>query len=400
MSSQRRSFGGYRFTPSEDLSDVKLAFLLGDETATVFLDEVSVVDASAPPAEPQPAPEPAPEPSPATSPEPAPAPSTPAPEPPAPQAPADDCRPAHSTGTGFFVDGGTLYDATCTPFVMRGVNNTPFRFGTAMSEPPYQAWDNIASFGFNTVRVNWCEHLSVADLDQHLQRVIDLGMVPVVDLHCYLGATDVDHFLDSAVPWFVANAELWEKYEDYLILELANEFGVWHMSDEVFVDMYAEAITRIRAAGIDNTLVVNPFDWGKKWQQVDRYGYKLSNVDPQKNILFDIHFYTGIAEDRETIDTVIGTLTDKDVPFVIGEFTDRFTAVDFDHEHVMERAEASGVGYLGWSWNDWYPENGRHAVCAWEATTIGDCTQWGRDLIDGRYGVRATAQPAAVFADD
>ena len=225
-------------------------------------------------------------------------------------------RPAYNQSTGFFTLDGKIYDANGNEFIARGVNNRHVWFDSWGPTPALDALDNIAGFGFNSVRIVWeintdpgiPKNGNLTDdelLERIIQTTIENNMVPMVELHDFTGRNDTEELLNQGVKWWTNRAHLWKKYEESLIINIANEFGDWYfaqgLSRRQFPKVYKETITRIRGAGINNTIVIDPFNWAKDYTLVTKYGQEIYNHDPQKNVVFSIHFYCGEGTDKKKI---------------------------------------------------------------------------------------------------
>jgi hypothetical protein len=320
-------------------------------------------------------------------------------------------RPAYNKSTGFFTLDGKLYDANGNEFIPRGVNNGHVWHDHSGQTLALDSLDNIANFGFNSVRIVWevdflGQNTNDAMLEQIIQRTIDLKMVPMVEIHDFTGSTDTQALLNQGVQWWIDRADLWSKYEKYLLLNIANEFGDWDMAytgdRQIFPDVYKEAITRLRNAGIDNTLVIDPFDWGKDYTMIRDFGKEIYNHDPQKNVVFDLHFYNGPGTSEEQITDAIESITGQDLPLLIGEFAHMHHAPwrgqgavdDVKEQHIMAEAEKYGVGYYPWAWI-----SGELSVALdWEADSKEELTPWGKNLVfDNTNSIANTSELATIF---
>ncbi|MBE9170987.1 cellulase family glycosylhydrolase [Pleurocapsales cyanobacterium LEGE 06147] len=320
-------------------------------------------------------------------------------------------RPDYNNSTGFFTLNGKLYDANGNEFIPRGVNNGHLWHDHSGQTPALNALDNIANFGFNSVRIVWGidfmgKKTNDAMLEQIIQRTIDLKMVPMVEIHDFTGSTDTQALLNRGVQWWIDRADLWSKYEKYLLINIANEFGNYDMAykgnRQIFPDVYKQAITRIRNAGIDSTLVIDPFDWGKDYTVIRDFGKEIYNHDPQKNVVFDLHFYGGPGTSEEQITDAMKSITEQDLPLLIGEFAHMHPAPwrgqgaidDVKEQHIMAEAEKYDVGYYAWAWNN----KEFSAASNWEANSKEELTPWGKNLIfDDPNGIANTAEPATIF---
>lgn len=315
-------------------------------------------------------------------------------------------RPAYNQSRGFFTLNGKIYDANGNEFIARGVNNRHVWFDSWGETPALDALDNIANFGFNSVRIVWeVDHKDGSLTDDELltriiDRTIELNMVPMVELHDFTGRNDSDDLLNRGVKWWSDRADMWQKYEESLIINIANEFGDWHLaqgsSRKEFPKVYKEAITRIRNAGINNTLVIDPFHYGKDFSLIVKYGQEIYNHDPQKNVVFSIHFYCGEGTDQKLIAKAFDSIQKKGLPMIVGEFSDTHAPCgEVEDEFIMAEADAHDVGYYAWAWDDQEWKIGTH----WEADSVDELTSWGYDLIFGPHGINATSRTASIFGD-
>ncbi|ELS03881.1 Cellulase (glycosyl hydrolase family 5) [Xenococcus sp. PCC 7305] len=323
-------------------------------------------------------------------------------------------RPSYNKSTGFFTLDGKIYDANGNEFIARGVNNRHVWYDSWGETPALDALDNIAGFGFNSVRIVWEVDTDLAIiangkgnltddalLEQIIQTTIANKMIPMVELHDFTGRNDPEELLKYGVKWWSDRAHLWEKYEDSLIINIANEFGDWHLAQgstrKKFPKVYKEAITRIRDAGINNTLVINPFSHAKDYTLVTKYGQEIYNHDPQKNIVFSIHFYCGEGTDQRKIAEAFDSIERKGLPMIVGEFSHSHDPCGsaIEDEFIMAEAEDHKVGYYAWAWDDQEWKIGTH----WEADSVDDLTPWGYNLIFGPNGINATSEIASIYDD-
>ena len=202
-------------------------------------------------------------------------------------------RPDYNQSTGFFTLNGKVYDANGNDFVARGVNNRHVWFDTSNAQTATDALDNIAGFGFNSVRIVWDTDFSGHGdfphdwiLENAIETTISNKMVPIVELHDFTGSNNTNDLLNRGVKWWTDRADMWQKYEESLMINIANEFGDYSFaqgsSRAEFPKVYKEAITRIRNSGINNTLIIDPFHYGKDYTLVAEYGQEIYDHDPQK----------------------------------------------------------------------------------------------------------------------
>lgn len=327
---------------------------------------------------------------------------------PAPDADAlEDSGPAVAADTadatafdpapGFRVVGTTLVDADGHVFVVRGVNN-PHIWWDASA---YEALDDIALAGANTVRVVWQISGAVTRLDEILARIVALRMVPIIELHDVTGSPDPAE-LDRAVGWWVSSdvVALLSRYRREALVNIANEWGDHTVSAETWRATYAAAIARLRAAGVPHTLVIDGNAWGQGLDPILTHGAALLAGDPEHNLLFDLHMYglwNGEGRPAEALDAA----ADAGLPLLIGEFGYDYAE---GQNNLLCRVDAPGllaaaadraVGWLAWSWDGNNQEN------AWlDLSTdwsVEHLTPWGELVVNGVHGLRATARPASIF---
>ena len=320
-------------------------------------------------------------------------------------------RPDYNQSTGFFTLSGKVYDANGNEFIARGINNMHVWYDTSRGQPAKDALDNIASFGFNSVRIAWDTDYSDHGYFPHdwilediIETTINNKMVPMVELHDFTGSNNTSDLLNRGVKWWTARADMWQKYEKYLMINIANEFGDHALaqgsSRVEFPRVYKEAITRIRRAGINNTLIIDPFYWGKDYSLVAEYGREIYEHDPQKNVIFSIHFYAGAGENQSQIHEAFDSITGQGLPMIVGEFgTWRGSSHNIQEDYIMAQAEKYGVGTYPWAWHG--NTEGLHEITThWEASSPNELTPFGQNVIFGDNGVQETSELATIFEHD
>lgn len=321
--------------------------------------------------------------------------------------------PGQVQSTSFYTANGKLYDANRNEFIPRGINNLHVWFDDNDDDvnEAFDALGDIAGFGFNSVRVVWqVEFLgrktNDAMLEQIIERAIELNMIPTIGIWDVTGSTDREAFFNQVVSWWTERSKLWQKYENKVLINIANEFGNHEMAykgdRQVFPEVYKEAITRIRNAGINNTLVIDPFDWGKDYTLIRDFGREIYNHDPKKNVVFDIHFYCGSGESEGEITDAFKSITEQKLPLLVGEFSYMHpmpwvaegAKCDVKEKFIMSQAQKYGVGYYAWAWY-----NKEFSVASdWKATSMKQLTSWGKTVVfDDPNSVVKTARLATIF---
>jgi mannan endo-1,4-beta-mannosidase len=305
-------------------------------------------------------------------------------------------RPPYNTGTGFFVSGGKLYDAGGVEFRIRGVNKLH--------------WDaqspGIPKTHANTVR--WVIDFSRKATDNValIQQSVDAHMVPMPG--SWSGTCDESTAtLETIVDTWVAQAAAWKTMERYMILNIANE---WGPSGPAWRDAYIAAIARLRAAGYRCTISITSGGCGQDNDDLASFAAAVFASDPQKNVIFDQHIYgnwkDGAGQSWQTdLDAGLDRLAATGLVVIVGELGPGRSIgpspTTITPTRVIEAAEARGLGWLAWAWDDpasnaddsWFAlsRNGRYDSSA-------DLTIFGRAVVeDPDRGLLVLARPATIF---
>ena len=297
---------------------------------------------------------------------------------------------------GFNVSGNKLYDATGTPFVMRGINHAHswFKSDSATAIPA------IAATGANTVRIVLSDGSQYTKDDINTVRnLITLAeqndLIAVLEVHDATGKDDTAS-LNSAVDYWISIKDALIGKEDKVIINIANEwYGTWNGAN--WADAYKQAIPKLRNAGLTHTLIVDSAGWGQYPASIHNYGKSVFNADPLKNTMFSIHMYEYAGGDAATIKSNIDGVINQGLALIIGEFGQKHTDGDVDEATIMSYSQQKGVGWLAWSWKG----NGSEwsyldLTSDWAGNNL---TAWGHTIVNGSNGLKATSVPSAVFGD-
>jgi mannan endo-1,4-beta-mannosidase len=292
---------------------------------------------------------------------------------------------------GFYTENGKLYDARGTEFVMRGVNNPHIWF----ADQAYLALGPIASHNTNTIRVVWeTTGGSVSLLARTLFEIVRLKMVPMIELHDVTGsqsAADLArmaaYYTDPAVRQVLID------YRAYLLINIANE---WSGTGGTFDSAYRSAITTLRNAGLEHTLVIDGSGFGQDADTLFNYANGLTTHDPQHNLLFSVHMYSNYATNA-AVDTVLNRAVSMGVPLIVGEFGPQLQGRNVAWQQVLTRCQANRQGYIAWSWS------GNDAMNA-PLNIVNDfnnqalTASWGRQvMVDHAASISKTAVKASIF---
>ncbi|MEV4639738.1 cellulase family glycosylhydrolase [Actinoplanes sp. NPDC049548] len=297
---------------------------------------------------------------------------------------------------GFTVSGSRIFDANGNAFVMRGVNHAhtwyPDKLGSLA---------DIKALGANTVRVvlssgdRWTRN-DAADVTRVIDHCKVNRLICVLEVHDTTGYGE-----ESAATTLARAADYWISIKDalagqerYVILNIGNEpYG--NTGTAGWVTDTRNAITRLRAAGFEHSIMVDAPNWGQDWSFTMRdNAASLFAADPRRNTIFSIHMY-GVWDTAAEITDYLGRFRAAGLPIVVGEFGHAHSDGDPDEDTILATAEAQGIGYLGWSWSG----NGGGVeyldlVTDFDATRL---TTWGERLFNGPNGIKATSREATVY---
>lgn len=296
-------------------------------------------------------------------------------------------RPSYNNGNGFFVLNGNLYDPNGNLFRIRGVNRLHWDSNSAAG---------IAQSGANAVR--WDMDFT-RDAGTNVSEIQTQGIsdhsVPIVGNWTTTCSTD-PATLNGAVQSWVSQASQWKQLNEYLILDVANE---WGPSDStVWRDSYISAIASLRAAGYTGPILVDSGGCGQDDQDLLQYSQAVFNSDPEKNVMFAVHMY-GSANDysapiqsvhkgNPTVITLASTSSTH--PFSPGY---NGTNNSYSGINAYEVSGAQGMTQLNGEHSA--PTNVGGSPGAWTITLNVDSTNWpdytgGGTVVDynGNYALR------------
>jgi mannan endo-1,4-beta-mannosidase len=305
-------------------------------------------------------------------------------------------QPAQAAA-GFTVSGGRILDANGNAFVMRGVNHAH----TWYQDRTPQALADIKALGANTVRIvlgsgqRWGPD-SAANVSAVISQCGANRLICVLEAHDTTGYGEQSGAatLAQAVDYWISIKSALAGQERYVILNIGNEpYGNTNAS--AWTADTKTAITRLRAAGFEHSIMVDAPNWGQDWQFVLRdNAASVFATDPQRNTIFSIHMY-GVFDTAAEINDYLGRFVTAGLPIVVGEFGHNHSDGDPDEDTILATSQARGIGYLGWSWSG----NGGGVeyldlVTNFNAAAL---TSWGQRLFNGANGIKATSREASVF---
>ena len=214
---------------------------------------------------------------------------------------------------GFHVKDGRLIDANGNDFVMRGINHPHTWF---LSETG--SFADIAATGANTIRVvlssgdyvqangnQWTAN-TAQNVGQVIDLCIDNELVCVLEVHDTTGynpiqgtSGNIPASLDQAVDYWISIKQELVGKEANVIINIGNEpYGNVCVrpypgvcSDETgWLSDTQNAITRMRKAGFNHTLMVDAPHWGSdKMDVMQDTATSIFDADTEKNTIFSVH---------------------------------------------------------------------------------------------------------------
>ena len=254
-----------------------------------------------------------------------------------------------ATSTHMYTQGSDLYTYCGEKVLLRGLNQ--MSIWTDASGTSYPA---IASFGSNAIRIVFAETGNATGLDTLLTKAEANKMIPIPELH---DATGNIGGVPGTVTWWTQPSvvAVIKNHEKWMLLNIANESGDNNVSDSTFQSTYTSAITSIRNAGIVVPLVIDGSGWGQKVEQLLTVAPALLAADPQKNVIFSWHEYTGGTQENARITTSLEKSKTLGIVLINDEFASA-NATDctenVPYTFLLSEAQRVGTGWLAWSWDN------------------------------------------------
>ena len=317
-------------------------------------------------------------------------------------------RPAYNTGDGLFVHNGKLYDSSGWEFRIRGVNLCHYD-STPHSGP------GIARSHANAVRVAlWLSSVPTSMYVNTLQAyisdrdVVIPTMFRVPGTRRAISGSQSTADLDAAVSNWVTNFHYYAPLQHHLIINVANEWGP--RASATWATAYERAITRLRAAGYTTPIMIDAGGYGQDAADLLSYARQVFESDPQKNVIFSFHVYYGqwpgwtpakldaFALQLKALSASTG------MAFVFGEFGPGRdigpSPTMLTPQQVIGAAEAAGIGWMGWAWDDNDLPNGASNNNWFSMTLDGpgmytvpaDLTIYGKEMVLSNYALVRAAK--------
>lgn len=309
------------------------------------------------------------------------------------------CLASSASFADFSVNNGQLMDANNKAFVMRGINHAH----TWYKPSSQQAMADIAATGANTVRIvlangqRWSRD-NGAQVAQLISWAKANKLISVLEIHDATGwgeddsaanpSTAVDYFLSADIKSAI------QGQEDYVIINFANEF-TGNSTSAQWADIAKTAISRLRAGGLNHTLMIDAANWGQDWSNTMLNNARsVFDSDPRRNTVFSVHMYE-VYNSASKVQSYMQAFKNNGLHLVVGEFAADHKGMNVDEDSIMWHAENLGFGYLGWSWSGNSPDLASLDIA--RNFNGNDLSPWGARLINGANGIRSTSKLASVF---
>lgn len=276
---------------------------------------------------------------------------------------------------GFHTDGVRLLDANGKEFLMRGYN-----YSYAWQKDWWgAAFSTAKKYNCNALRIQlsdgqkslggYCDANQVSSLIKSCKDNHFIGVFNVQDTG---GGNDKNVLLHAADYWVrIKNAVIGQ--EKYCIVNIGNEWmgspgrdcnGEWgDYQENLWSDIYIEAVRRIRSAGIKNTLMIDCNGYGQYADIIWKEGQRILDEDKKyfkdgkPNIIFSIHFYEKACywDYEKGVGSRVAHSIDKALsigaPVCIGEYAYSRKSEEWkmDWETIQDYSKTMNIGYLGWS---------------------------------------------------
>jgi mannan endo-1,4-beta-mannosidase len=324
--------------------------------------------------------------------------------------------------TSFYTKGRYLYDPLGNKIILRGIN-LPL-----LDDWDFPQTDKLAELektGVNAVRIQWYKDYgqpsrpayTIADLDNFLTKCKTNQIVPILGLWDLTCKPDTNLLNTQLIPWWTSEPVLsiLKKHQKYLIINLANELGVYRWSNNPttalnsFKDAYKIAIAKIRQH-LHLPLMIDAPDCGTSIEVFTKIGQELIDSDPDRNLIFSGHAYwaayDGIPHIKAAVDAnlplVFGEVANKQDEEINGKTQYCYYDLDgstqnrpsqngFTYQALLQILKEQEIGWLAWSW--WKDNCSERQMS--QNGNFSNLTPYGNDIVNNSvYGLKVTSQRA------
>lgn len=316
------------------------------------------------------------------------------------------------------VENQNLVTPNGQTLILRGVNYPILDEGSISisNASQYQYYiDQVALTGANAIRIPWYtdgKHWRDNPLygapgtlegyidNGHLSNLLgycrEKGMIPILEIHDVTCSNNWNELLTTVQDWWLKPEilDLIETHKEYLIINIANEFGQADWTGNptaamnTFKNNYNQIIANLRNEGVQVPIMIDAPDCGMSSTQLLSVAQDMLDADSEENLIFSAHTYWyGYANTASAITTKINEIVDSEVCFVFGEIANRQDVtgnqddgtynIDNIYQEVLTQACTHGIGWLAWTFNlDW--ESAREMS---PTSEFNNLTPYGNDLV-------------------
>jgi mannan endo-1,4-beta-mannosidase len=325
--------------------------------------------------------------------------------------------------------GSDLLDVTDHKIILRGIN---LPLLDDWNFPGHDKLADLETSGANCVRIQWYVDYgnpdrpaySFTDLDGFLTRCRTIRVLPILGLWDLTCQDNTNRLNTELIPWWTNPdvVAILKAHEDFLIINLANELGVYHWSADAakaltaYCDAYITAVDHLRKAGLKMPIMIDAPDCGTSLDAFTTIldpviptcvGQQLIDADSLHNIVLSAHAYWAAADHTASVNDAIAL----ELPFVLGEIANKQSdgagdechfGIDgtginvpapsgFQYQSLLKTLKDRGIGWLAWAWS---PDSclARNVATYDAAGTFIGLTTYGDDVVNNiEYGLKTTA---------
>jgi hypothetical protein len=250
--------------------------------------------------------------------------------------------------------------------------------------------------------------------DAATQHHVGHGEIPIISMPNFptgkqtTGASNAADF-SAGVTWWAANYSTFAPLQKTMILNIANEWGP--SGDPGWRSAYIAAVASLRLVGYTCPIMIDAGGSGQDIKDIVDYSADVFASDPRRSVIFSFHFY-GLSQGPpystvSQMNAIFGQLQalkySVGAAYVIGEFGPGYAIgpapTNVTPGEVVMSAEAHGLGWLAWAWDDNNMANQQsdnqsfdfvYAAGRYEKQT--DLTIYGQDIVlNPHYGLAANS---------
>ncbi|MFL9843663.1 cellulase family glycosylhydrolase [Flavobacterium rhizosphaerae] len=329
---------------------------------------------------------------------------------------------SQETQTTLKVYGKNLKTVLWQDVVLRGINYPIIDDGniSLSNASQYQhKIDQAAMTGANCIRIpwytdgqHWRDQMAPGTINGyvnngHLSNItaycIQKGMIPILEIHDPGNITcsnNWTYFNTTVSNWWKSQQilDLIEENKEYLIINLANEFGYANWTGnsaqalQVFKTNYNTLISTLRGLGVKVPIMVDAPDCGQSSTELLSIAGSMVNADPEHNLIFSAHAYWySYANTQAAVENKLDYAQNTNVCFVLGEVANRQDdnscgQLNLSNLYpiILQEACDRGIGWLAWTYD-------QDCSAPRELTTNGEfntLTAFGNDIVyNTNYGL-------------